>query len=202
MSKLYVMCGLPFSGKTTLARKIADHIKCEFIGFDSIWKELELKIDPKMDKTEEWKFIIKKAHEKIKTLLKNNVSVVYDDINARYEHREALRRIAKACNATTKVIFVDTPITIIKEREKINKLTKKRHAVATENFEKALFQFQKPTYKENVIRFTPSDNIEKWLNQLADKKTVSLSLLSKNAVSFGKKDLARNFNKYFEASLK
>lgn len=162
------MCGLPFSGKTTLAKKIADYIKCEFIGFDSLWKKLESKIDPKMDKEDEWKFIIKKAHEKIRKSLRNNLSVVYDDINARYEHREALRHIARECNAATKVIFVDTPITTIKEREKINKLTKKRHDVAVENFKKALSQFQKPTYKENIIRFTPSDNIEKWLTQLID----------------------------------
>jgi len=34
------------------------------------------------------------------------------------------------------------------------------------------------------------------------KKKVRLSIIAKNAISFGKKDLARNFDKYFEASLK
>lgn len=34
------------------------------------------------------------------------------------------------------------------------------------------------------------------------KKKASLLILADNAVSFGIKDLARNFDKYFEASLK
>ena len=36
----------------------------------------------------------------------------------------------------------------------------------------------------------------------AVKKKVRLSVIAKNAISFGKKDIARNFSKYFEESLK
>jgi len=34
------------------------------------------------------------------------------------------------------------------------------------------------------------------------KKKADLSIIAKNAISFGKKDLARNFDEYFEASLR
>lgn len=34
------------------------------------------------------------------------------------------------------------------------------------------------------------------------RKKADLSIIAKNAISFGKKDLARNFDEYFEASLR
>lgn len=39
MSKLYIMCGLAFSGKSTLARKIAEHTNSKLIAFDKLWVE-------------------------------------------------------------------------------------------------------------------------------------------------------------------
>jgi len=39
-------------------------------------------------------------------------------------------------------------------------------------------------------------------NDLLPKKKADLSIIAKNAISFGKKDLARNFDEYFEASLR
>lgn len=38
--------------------------------------------------------------------------------------------------------------------------------------------------------------------KILPKKKTGLSIIAENAVSFGIKDLARNFDKYFEASLK
>lgn len=39
MNTLYVMCGIPASGKTTFAKKLAD-CGCEYVGTDEIRKEL------------------------------------------------------------------------------------------------------------------------------------------------------------------
>ena len=39
MPKLYIMCGLAFSGKSTLARKIAEHTNSKLIAFDKLWVE-------------------------------------------------------------------------------------------------------------------------------------------------------------------
>jgi len=41
MSKLYIMCGLAFSGKSTLAIKIAAHTGSEIVAFDKLWMEEE-----------------------------------------------------------------------------------------------------------------------------------------------------------------
>ena len=36
MKTLYLMCGLSFSGKTTLARKIVERLQCAYISLDNI----------------------------------------------------------------------------------------------------------------------------------------------------------------------
>lgn len=52
------------------------------------------------------------------------------------------------------------------------------------------------------IRIILAEKLYRTPLKIKTKKNGGLSLIAKNAVSFGIKDLARNFNKYFEASLK
>lgn len=41
MTNLYIMCGLAFSGKSTLARKIAERTGSRLIAFDKLWVKKE-----------------------------------------------------------------------------------------------------------------------------------------------------------------
>lgn len=52
------------------------------------------------------------------------------------------------------------------------------------------------------IRIILTEKLYKTPLKIKTKNNGGLSLIAKKAVSFGIKDLARNFNKYFEASLK
>jgi len=38
-------------------------------------------------------------------------SVVYDDTNAKKEHRDKLKEIAQECSSTAKIVFLDTQMT-------------------------------------------------------------------------------------------
>jgi predicted kinase len=160
------MCGLPFAGKTTLAKKIADHTNSQLIGFDTTWQEIKSKLDPNMDKVGEWKVVLKTAQDKIKKYLNELKSVVYDDINVRVEHREAFRKIAQECGATSIVIYVNTPLEVLREREQNNILNPQRHDVEPINFNNALAQWQEPTLDENVVEYSQSTGISKWLHKL------------------------------------
>lgn len=79
------MCGLAFSGKSTLTRKISEHTRSKIIAFDKLWveKDKELAV-PKGN--EGWKFIRRVGQEEIAKALKEGNSVVYDDNNVRFEH--------------------------------------------------------------------------------------------------------------------
>lgn len=166
--KLYVMCGLPFSGKTTLAKKIAEHTGSKLVTFDQLWLELEKDTTPAsfLKGVEGWRLTRRVAKERIAESFKNSRSVVYDDINVRFEHREELREVARQHGAIPVVVYVDTPSAIREERKKENLFTKRRHDVDPVNSRKALAQFEEPVPPEDVIVFTSENNLEEWLGKL------------------------------------
>lgn len=166
--KLYILCGLPFSGKTTLAKKIAEYTGSKLIAFDQLWLELEkdTNVAPLLKGDEGWRLIRRVAKERIAESLKNSRSVVYDDINVRLEHREELREVARQHGAIPVVVYVDTPLAIREKREKENLLTKRRHDVDQVNSRKALAQFEEPGPPEDVTVFSSENNLEEWLGKL------------------------------------
>lgn len=162
------MCGLAFSGKSTLARKIANYTGAKIVAFDKLWVEKD-KESPIPKGDEGWRFIRKIAQNKVSKALKEGVSVVYDDNNPRFEHREELRKVAAEARARVTVIYLNTPIEIIREREAANRSTGERHEVEPENFQTVMEQLEIPTIQENVMEFRPEMNIDEWLRNLDNR---------------------------------
>ena len=160
------MCGLPFSGKTTLAKKFAEKTGAQLIAFDKVCADKKDKLKPDLDKVEEWKIILNEAHNKIKDALLSNKSVVYDDTNVRKEHREVLREIAKQYKASFVIVYLNTPMAEIKEREIKNMVSKDRHEVEPVNFKKALAQWQTPVGENGVVEYQPDIDLDKWFKNL------------------------------------
>lgn len=163
MITLYIIVGLPFSGKSTLALKVAKYTNSELVSYDSVWSEEKNNLEPNMDKVEEWKYISNATHIKIDQYLKNDKSVVYDNMNLQKEHRDRLRAVAQSYFAHVIVIYMNVSIAKIKDRQKENENSQLRHTVSDENFNNALSQLQIPTINENVKVFLPSDNVENWI---------------------------------------
>ena len=163
--KLYIMCGLAFSGKTTLASKIASHTNSVLISFDTLWAESEKK-NLIREPNDGWKYIRKLAQGQIIKTLSSGRSAVYDDTNVRFEHREEIRVVVSKIGIKTVLVYLETPIKIILQREAENKITRGRHEVDSINFKNAIDQFQAPTDGESFISFRPGDNIDNWLQYL------------------------------------
>ncbi len=159
------MCGLAFSGKSTLAKKIAEHTGSETIAFDKLWVE-EDKVKPVPKNADGWRQIRKLAQKKILKALKDGKSVIYDDNNARKEHREELRNLAKQAGVESITVYLDTPLEIIKTRETANKESQYRHNVEPHNFQKVLDDLEIPSRDEQVIIFTPKTDINDFLKRL------------------------------------
>lgn len=159
------MCGLAFSGKSTLARKISEHTGSKLIAFDKLWVEKDKEQPvPKGDKG--WKFIRRVGQEEVAKALKEGNSVVYDDNNVRFEHREELREVARRLGAKAVVVYLNTPIELIREREITNRTTGERHEVEPKNFQTVLEQLQVPNDQENVLEFKPGMNLDEWIKKL------------------------------------
>jgi len=160
------MCGLAFSGKSTLSRKIANHFDAKRVAFDELWAEKDKENHiPKNSKG--WKFIRKFARTEASKALKDSISVVYDDNNPKFEHREEFRNVANELGVKEIVIYMNTPLKVIRAREKANKISQNRHQVISSNFDKVANDLEIPTVKENFIEFSPNDNLDDFFKRLS-----------------------------------
>lgn len=161
---LYIMCGVGFSGKSTLSKKIAEYVGADLVSQDGMYFEKKDEFNIDQDDDEQWRMLSDWCHERILEKLKQGKSVVFDDVALRFEHREKLRQLAKSVNANTKVVFLDTPIEIQKERQMRNLVTKERHDVKQEYLDQAIAELEVPIETENVLIFKPDTNLEEFLN--------------------------------------
>lgn len=121
MAALYLMVGLPGSGKSTCAKKLAEetgavcfspdewHIFLFGDDFHQVEKELH---DARHDRVEELMWKVGRE------LLRKGVSVILDFGFWVEEQREEKRREARALGAETKICYLDTPMPLLLRRLK------------------------------------------------------------------------------------
>lgn len=160
---LYITCGLPYSGKTCLANKLVKKFSFIKISIDDIlfskgydWDHFE-----EIGETG-WKSIFKQAEEDSIQGLKNGQVVIYDSANQDKASRQRLRQLAHKFGADFKIIWINIPINILKERQNKNKSTEERFYLPDTLFQAALNSYQPPTNQENYIEFNEKDNLEEW----------------------------------------
>ena len=124
---LFIMCGLPFSGKTVLAQKLSEHFDNSVISIDSIREEFGFSWEDNEKVTPaDWDKVFTAVHKRIGQELDLGHSVIYDSANQDRASRDDLRAFAKKHNATTKIIYLDVPLEVIMKRWQENQHTKTR----------------------------------------------------------------------------
>jgi len=79
---LWILCGLPYSGKTSLSRKILESTDCVYVSIDEILDELGYDWDSdKLPDEAGWKHIFEISYKKAQDALKSGSSVLYDSTN-------------------------------------------------------------------------------------------------------------------------
>jgi len=145
MNKLILLCGIPFSGKTTLARQLCDTYGYVRIDLDEIKFELygpEVK-DKDIDQ-EGWDKVYREMYTRIETALKSGVTVVHDTGNFTKHERGIVRNIADRQKLKTITVFVDTPVETARERMLQNRHSRKRFDVSDTDFNAAVAELEPP----------------------------------------------------------
>jgi predicted kinase len=172
MGALIVICGLSFSGKSTLARAITGKFAFEEIDVDDVGATLYgPNFQDKGIKDLDFDRIYDKADALIEARLKSGATVVDASRNFRRAERERARALADRSNARFVTIFVDIPVGIARQRRRRNKISQARRDITDDEFEEIVQVMQPPTEEERPLTFHHGDDIESWLREFASAMT-------------------------------
>lgn len=163
---LLILCGLPFAGKTTLA-KLFEKRGFVRITVDDI--NIELGIGFSLEKRityEEWVRAYAHYYKKIRGTLLEGKNVICDSVAYMKKERKELREIANFCHAKSYVIYVPTDEQTAKKRWIENKKSHTRQDIREDDFEEVIHHFQQPTPDEHVFLFHNKDYNEQAVNKI------------------------------------
>lgn len=166
MNRLYIFCGIPFSGKSFIARKVAKQFNYKVVDLDEVKFELFGKdiVDENIDQ-QGWDKIYLKMYRKIEELLKNGYTVIHDTGNFTKYERDLVKKIADKLNLETITVFINIPIEVAKNRLLENRRTCERFDVADEAFASCVKEMEPPGDNEKHIVFKPKDDLEIWISK-------------------------------------
>lgn len=161
MLQVYAMCGVAFSGKTTLARCIAEELSIVLISLDAINHERGLRGGEGMS-IAQWEETSAIAMDRLRECLRQGRSAVVDDTFSRRFLRDRCKAVALEFGARFTILFVGTPLGEIRSRREANNKRPTRHHVRDSVFEEHYKTFQFPAADEPVVRIVEGFDLQSW----------------------------------------
>jgi predicted kinase len=158
---LIAMCGLSFSGKTTLAGAISEATGAPVVSYDELYASVDR--DPSVTGLDEWWLITDLVCDQARSHLAAGRSVVVDNLNEQRVDRDRLRDVAVAEGAEVLVVHVEAPLEVIAQRRAENEVARARGTTTDEQFEFVRSRFEPPDDSERVVRYRLGDDLGRWL---------------------------------------
>lgn len=172
MKHLYLLCGMPFSGKTTLGKTVAEYIKAFYISLDEI-NEARGLFGGEGISVEEWEKTHYLAMKQLQDIMPSQQDIVLDDTNCFRWLRDRFRHLATQYDYQTTLIFLDIPLTEINQRIVTNNQNQTRNKVKSEIMKEMSQTFELPQVDENTVVYRPQQSLEQWLRQNFNNKDKS-----------------------------
>jgi predicted kinase len=162
---LYLLCGLSFAGKTTLARTLVERFGWDLVSFDAINAERGLDGGRGIS-GEEWLHTLGEAHRRVGELLAGDRTVLLDDTHCWRSLRDAGRTLAAEHGAQCRVLYLEVPESELRRRMEENQRTGARNAIDPEVFEQLLAGFEPPQPDEDVVTYRWREPLDRLIAQL------------------------------------
>jgi predicted kinase len=156
------MCGLSFSGKTTLARAIARAVRADYISLDDINEERGLCSGEGVP-ADEWERTSVIAVERTGRLLQAGRDVVLDDTLCYQWLRARYAAVAGLYAAQFVLIHVSTPLPEIYNAMLRNDAVHQRNPIRAEVFEMHARSFELPTADERPLVYDRTTPLDQWI---------------------------------------
>ncbi len=156
------MCGLPFAGKSTLARALAVHLGARHVEIDAVIAD-----DPRSARVPipdaAWSAAYRRGEELLTAGLRAGERVIWDGVAFRRVIRDRLRRVAARDGAGVLVVHVTTDTDVIAARRARNLIEPVRGDVDDATFGMVRERFQEPADDEWVVRFDGREAVDEWV---------------------------------------
>ena len=133
MSSLYILCGLPFSGKSFFSKDVESKTSIMRVSFDDLWNAL-VALDGNIP--------YEKVMIEIEKLITNNliegISVVYDSTNMKEEHRDSMLNLTKNIHVDAFVVYFPITVEEMYKRQAQSLIDKSHHIVNMESIHASL----------------------------------------------------------------
>lgn len=157
---LYLFIGYPGAGKTTLAQLIAKQT-----GAKHIWADRErhkLFPNPSHSETESQE-LYRQLNDAAAYLLRQGKSVIFDTNFNFLADRNHLRQLARDCGANTVIIWVNTPLSVAKQRAVHDQVVRNGYqtTMSAQQFDAIARKLEPPLKTEKVIKIDGTEFDEK-----------------------------------------
>jgi predicted kinase len=166
MARLFILCGLPFAGKTTLAKALQERLGFARVDMDEINARKGVGLHGEAIEQVEWDRTYAESYRKLEQWLQAGQSVLFDAANFTKAQRDHLRSIAAKHGASAQVIYLDVPESEARRRWLQNRVTHQRYDVRNDDFAHVVTYFDVPTPDEHVLRYHPSQPVDEWIEQI------------------------------------
>lgn len=167
--RVFLLCGRSFSGKSTLAARLAAATGALVVSLDALNLERGL-VSGDGVSAEEWG----KTHEEARGLLAHGLAegrdVVFDDTACFRFLRDDVRRVATAAGATTALLFLDVSRVELEARRAAAARAATRVPVRDEVFARHVDEFEEPGPDEEPVRLASEAGIAAYLESLKPKE--------------------------------
>ncbi len=167
---LYVLCGLPFAGKSTLAVSLTRKLGIPCVELDSINSERGLGGEP--ISPEQWEETYGESYRRTRHLLGTGNDILYDAANFTRVERDTLRGIAASVGASVRLIYVYVTPEEATARLRRNRSTRLRKDVRDDDFALVLNAFEPPLADEDAMIYNGDIPAAEWIEANFYERTI------------------------------
>lgn len=156
---LFILCGLPYAGKSFIAKELQKHTDIACVSIDKIFQEHGFNWNANLlPNTEEWQNIFNQSYIETGETLSEGKNVLYDSTNHTSASRDELRKVSTSVDGTSYVIYIQASIETVLKRWEENQKNPTRPVVSRELVQTTIDMFEEPTESENVLTIENYEN--------------------------------------------
>jgi len=163
---LYILCGLPFSGKSTLAHALSRSLNLQVVAMDRVNDERGLGHNGQRITAQQWFETYAACYRRLTEALEARRSVIFDAPSFTRGQRDELRALADECGASVRVVYVQVPNEVARLRWQANRANARRHDVRDDDFSLVEINFEAPTPDEEPLIYDGESEPSEWAESM------------------------------------